>query len=123
MEAEMPTLYEKLGIYMPLIVVNCIVLGRALAFAYRNKVFDSVVDGFATGLGFTLSLALIGALRELIGSGKITLLGKDYIIHILPISIFTTPPGALLTIGLLLGFFNLLKRLKKQLNINGLENE
>ena len=71
MEAYTPDLYNTLGVYIPLIVVNCIILGRAEAFASKNNVLDSAMDGLGIGLGFTLSLTVIGAVREMLGSGAI----------------------------------------------------
>ena len=71
MEAYVPSLYATLGIFIPLIVVNCIVLGRAEAFASRHSVFDSCLDGIGIGLGFTIALTLLGAVREFLGTGKI----------------------------------------------------
>lgn len=71
MQAYVPALYESLGIFIPLIVVNCIVLGRAEAFASKNSVFDSTLDGFGIGLGFTVALGILGSIRELLGTGKI----------------------------------------------------
>ncbi len=115
MEAFAPKLFKSLGIYMPLIVVNCIVLGRALAFAYRNPPIKSLFDGFGTGMGFTLGLILIATIREVIGTGKIIFMGHELIIsNGLSINLFITPPGALLTIGLLLGLFNYIKELRRK---------
>ena len=71
MQAYVPSLYETLGIFIPLIVVNCIVLGRAEAFANKNTVFSSLLDGFGMGLGFTMALGILGTFRELVGSGSI----------------------------------------------------
>src|SRR5699024_8473338 len=71
MEAYVPSLYETLGVFIPLIVVNCIILGRAEAFASKHNVLDSALDGLGIGLGFTLSLTVIGAVREILGSGSI----------------------------------------------------
>ena len=107
MAAYTPALHERLGIFIPLIVVNCIILGRAEAFASRSTVFMSIADAFGMGAGFTLALTLISGIRELLGGG--TLLG----IHVLPAAyspavIMILPPGAFLTIGLLLGLFNYL---------------
>ena len=71
MEAYVPSLYETLGVFIPLIVVNCIILGRAEAFASKHNVLDSALDGLGIGLGFTLSLTVIGAVREILGSGSV----------------------------------------------------
>ncbi len=110
MKAYSPVLDRALGIYVPLIVVNCIVLGRAEAFACKNSVSASFFDGLGMGVGFTLALMLISAIREFLGTGKI--FGHTLIGSFEPVSVFGTPSGALLVIGLLLGFFNFLKRRK-----------
>jgi len=107
MKAYLPPLHRALGIYVPLIVVNCIVLGRAEAFASKNGVFASLLDGLGMGTGFTLALIMISAIREFLGSGKI--LGLIVIPGFQPALIMGMPAGALLLIGLLLGFFNMLK--------------
>ncbi len=103
MQAYLPSLYDTLGLYIPLIVVNCIVLGRAEAFANKNTVADSACDGFGIGLGFTLSLTIIGLIREILGSG--TFFGM----HFLPgdgILMFVLAPGAFLVLGMLMALFN-----------------
>lgn len=103
MQAYLPSLYDTLGLYIPLIVVNCIVLGRAEAFANKNTVADSACDGFGIGLGFTLSLTVIGLIREILGSG--TFFGM----HFLPgdgILMFVLAPGAFLVLGMLMALFN-----------------
>jgi len=110
MKAYSPVLDRALGIYVPLIVVNCIVLGRAEAFACKNSVARSFFDGLGMGLGFTLALILISAIREFLGTGQ--LLGHVLIKGFEPIFVLGMPSGALLVIGLLLGFFNLLKNRK-----------
>jgi len=110
MKAYAPALNRALGIYVPLIVVNCIVLGRAEAFASRNKVLSSVFDGLGMGAGFTLALVLISAIREFFGSGKI--LEHALFKGFEPAFVLGMPSGALLVIGLLLGFFNFLKSRK-----------
>ncbi|MBM3246475.1 MAG: electron transport complex subunit RsxE, partial [Candidatus Omnitrophica bacterium] len=107
MKAYSPALNQALGIYVPLIVVNCIVLGRAEAYASRNSVLNSFFDGLGMGVGFTLALILISAIREFAGSG--TLLGHTVIKGFNPAFVLGMPSGALLVIGLLLGFFNILK--------------
>jgi electron transport complex protein RnfE len=111
MKAYFPPLNRALGIYVPLIVVNCIVLGRAEAFACKNSVMASLFDGIGMGAGFTLALVLISAIREFLGSGK--LMGLTVIPGFEPALIMGLPSGALLVIGLLLGFFNLLKERSK----------
>jgi electron transport complex protein RnfE len=108
MKAYSPALNRALGIYVPLIVVNCIVLGRAEAYACKNSVSNSFFEGLGMGAGFTLALILISALREFLGAGR--LMGYSLIKGFEPAFIFALPSGALLVIGLLLGFFNLLKR-------------
>ena len=103
MQAYLPSLYETLGLFIPLIVVNCIVLGRAEAFANKNTVLDSACDGLGIGLGFTLSLTVIGLVRELLGSGTcfgLPLWQGDGIL------VFILAPGAFLVLGLLMALFN-----------------
>lgn len=105
MQAFLPELNESLGIFIPLIVVNCIILGRAEAFASKNPVGASVVDGLGMGVGFTLALTLIGIIRELIGNGSVfgfTVLGASY----QPMLLFVMASGGFLTFGILLGLFN-----------------
>ena len=109
MQAFVPSLYAALGVFIPLIVVNCIILGRAEAFASKNGVLDSALDGVGIGLGFTLSLTTIGAVREIFGSGSIFGLNLgigDY----MPL-VFVLAPGAFLVLGFLMVLFN--KYLKK----------
>ncbi len=107
MQAFLPSLYESLGIFIPLIVVNCIILARAEAFASKNGPVLSAADGLGMGVGFTLALTLIGAVRELIGSGSIfgqNILGASYE----PMLLIVLASGGFLTFGLLLGIFNLI---------------
>ncbi|MCU0650916.1 MAG: electron transport complex subunit E [Candidatus Omnitrophica bacterium] len=111
MKAYFPPLNRALGIYVPLIVVNCIVLGRAEAFASKNSVMASLFDGIGMGIGFTLALILISAIREFLGSGK--LFGLTALPGFEPALVIGMPSGALLVIGLLLGFFNVLKERTK----------
>lgn len=106
MQAYVPDLYVTLGIFIPLIVVNCIVLGRAEAFACKNSVFSSLLDGLGMGLGFTLALGILGAFREIIGSGS--LFGQKFI----PgdgILVFILAPGAFMALGFLIAIVNQLK--------------
>jgi electron transport complex protein RnfE len=110
MKAYSPVLDRALGIYVPLIVVNCIVLGRAEAYAQRETVLNSFFDGLGMGVGFTLALILISAIREFLGAG--TILGYKLIKGFEPTFVLGMPSGALLVIGLLLGFFNVLKNRK-----------
>jgi len=108
MKAYSPALNRALGIYVPLIVVNCIVLGRAEAYASKRGVADSFFDGLGMGAGFTLALILISGIREFFGAGQI--FGRNLIKGFEPAFVLSMPSGALLVIGLLLGFFNLLKK-------------
>ena len=108
MEAYAPALYAALGVFVPLIVVNCIILGRAEAFAHKNKVLPSILDGLGMGVGFTLALTLIALIREVLGSGTITLPGCVItvpVISIAPMRVIAFPAGALLVLGLLKAFF------------------
>ncbi len=110
MQAYLPSLYQSLGIFIPLIVVNCIILGRAEAFASKNNALDSALDGLGIGLGFTLSLTLIGAVRELLGSGAIfgqSLIAGDGML------VFVLAPGGFLVLGYLMVLFNKLTAKKK----------
>ena len=104
MQAFMPPLYEALGVFIPLIVVNCIILGRAEAFASKNGPVDSMLDGLGIGLGFTTALTLIGSIREILGSGAIfgVNLGiTDY----MPL-VFVLAPGGFIVLGYLMALFN-----------------
>jgi electron transport complex protein RnfE len=104
-----PELHKNLGIFIPLIVVNCIILGRAEAFASKNSVGRSFIDGLGMGLGFTFALVITASVREIIGTGKIwdlVLLGSKYN----PVLLAILSPGAFITLGLLIGLFNLLER-------------
>jgi electron transport complex protein RnfE len=103
MKAYLPDLYKTLGVFIPLIVVNCIILGRAEGFAAKNGVLDSALDGVGTGLGFTLSLTVIGAVREMLGSGAI--FGQRFISGD-GMLIFVLAPGAFLVLGYLMVLFN-----------------
>ena len=103
MEAYVPSLYETLGVFIPLIVVNCIILGRAEAFASKHNVLDSALDGLGIGLGFTLSLPVIGAVREILGSGSV--FGYKFIEGDGMIA-FVLAPGAFLVLGYLMVLFN-----------------
>jgi len=107
MKAYSPALDRALGIYVPLIVVNCIVLGRAEAYAQKQTVLNSLFDGLGMGVGFTLALIFISAIREFLGGG--TILGYTLVKGYEPVFVLGMPSGALLVIGLLLGFFNVLK--------------
>ncbi|MCQ2173827.1 MAG: electron transport complex subunit E [Bacteroidales bacterium] len=103
MQAFVPDVYKTLGLFIPLIVVNCIVLGRAEAFANRNSALDSALDGIGIGIGFTLSLTVIGLVREILGSGSafgFKFLPSDGILA------FVMAPGAFLVLGYLMVLFN-----------------
>ena len=108
LNAYLPDLAKQLGIFIPLIVVNCIILGRAEAFASKNSVLKSAADGIGMGLGFTLALFLISSVREIIGNGTwfdIPLFGEGYS----PAIMVVLPPGGFLTLGLILGIINLIR--------------
>lgn len=111
MKAYSPALNRALGIYVPLIVVNCIVLGRAEAFASKSTVRASLFDGLGMGVGFTVALLLISGIREFSGMGKLG--GLNLINGFEPALLMAMPSGALLVIGLLMGFFNVIKKEKK----------
>lgn len=103
MQAYTPDVYATLGLFIPLIVVNCIVLGRAEAFANKNNIFDSALDGLGIGLGFTCSLTIVGLVRELLGSGSVfgfKLIQGDGMLA------FVMAPGGFLVLGYLLVLFN-----------------
>jgi len=118
MAAFFPALNKALGIYVPLIVVNCIILGRAEAFASKHNLKESFMDALGMGLGFTIALVIISFIREILGTGKIVLFGLQIInIPIDPAIIFILPSGALLVMGLLLALFNILKKNKKPLKV------
>ena len=115
MHAYVPAVYSALGVYLPLIVVNCIILGRAEAFANKNTVLDAALDAIGMGIGFTLSLCLIAAIREILGAGQITLINLSESARVIitlpglsssPIRVMTLAAGALLVMGYLKAFFN-----------------
>ena len=110
-QAYTPALYKALGVFIPLIVVNCLVLGRSEAFAYKNGLVKSLIDGIGMGIGFTLALGAMGAVREVLGNGSIfgtALFGESFS----PMLIMIMPPGAFLTLGYLLGFANHINRVR-----------
>ncbi len=110
MQAYLPSLYASLGIFIPLIVVNCIVLGRAESFAAKNNLLPSVFDGIGVGLGFTVALTLLGALRELLGTGKLfnfKILPEEY-----GSLIFVLAPGAFIALGYLIAIVNKIRKVK-----------
>ena len=107
MQAYVPDLYKTLGLFIPLIVVNCIVLGRAEAFASKNGPVSSFFDGLGIGLGFTFALTLLGAVRELLGTGKmfnLSLVPEDY-----GMLLFVLAPGAFIALGFLVAIVNRLR--------------
>lgn len=108
LQAYLPALSESLGIFIPLIVVNCIILGRAEAFASRNSVVDSLADALGSGIGFTLALSLIASVREVVGAGSLTVWGslalKD--LNPGPVTLAILPAGGFITLGLLLALIN-----------------
>jgi electron transport complex protein RnfE len=109
MKAFTPDLYKTLGIFIPLIVVNCIILGRAEAFAQRNAVIPAILDGLGMGIGFTLAITLMGSIREILGNGSIfdiRLVSQDT----RTILMFILPPGAFLTYGYLIAIMNSFKK-------------
>lgn len=111
MAAWFPALYKSLGIYIPLIVVNCIILGRAEAFASKNNAFQSVLDAIGMGIGFTLSLTVLGSIREILGAGSffgISLFGEEA----KTILLFIMPPGAFLALSFMIIMFNKIRGVK-----------
>ena len=107
MKAYFPVLDANLGIFVPLIVVNCIILGRAEAFASKNPILPSIFDAIGMGIGFTIALTSVALIREILGAGSIA--GFKLINNFEPIAMMILAPGALLTLGLLIALTNLLK--------------
>lgn len=108
MQAYLPDIYASLGLFIPLIVVNCIILGRAEAFAAKNGPVASIFDGIGMGLGFTIALTLLGAVRELLGTGKLfglTLMPEEY-----GMLVFVLAPGAFIVLGYLIAIVNKLRK-------------
>jgi len=108
MQAYTPALYDSLGLFIPLIVVNCIVLGRAEAFASKNSVGSSIVDGLGMGLGFAMALTMLGSVRELLGSGKlfdISIYPEDY-----GMLVFVLAPGAFIALGYMIAIIDKMKK-------------
>ncbi|WP_245994847.1 electron transport complex subunit RsxE [Mangrovibacterium diazotrophicum] len=108
MQAYLPALFKSLGLFIPLIVVNCIVLGRAEAFASKNNVVSSAIDGASMGLGFSLALTMLGAIREFLGSGMmfgIRIYPEDY-----GMLLFVLAPGAFIALGYLIAIINKLRK-------------
>ncbi len=111
MQAYLPALYSALGIYIPLIVVNCIILGRAEAFASKNSIFQSLLDAIGMGIGFTMALTILGSLREILGNGSI--FGFSFMGDIAnPILLFIMPPGAFLALASIIIVVNKLRGVK-----------
>lgn len=111
MHAYAPTLYQALGIFIPLIVVNCIIFARAETFASKNGVLASIVDGFGMGIGYTIAICVLSAIREVFGSGTflgIRILPESY----QPVGILIMPPGAFIVLGMLIGIINLARKKK-----------
>ena len=108
MQAYLPALHESLGLFIPLIVVNCIVLGRAEAFASKNSVLDSALDGIGMGLGFTFALGLLGMIRELLGAG--TLFGLQIIPEDYGMLMFILAPGAFVSLAYLIAIVNRIRK-------------
>lgn len=115
LKAYFQPVYERLGVWIPLIVVNCIILARAEGFAYKNPVLGSIADGFGMGLGYTVVLLVMGVIRELLGTGKIVLFEKTIISlsHFNPPLIFIMFPGAFITFGCLMALLNRYEARKK----------
>lgn len=108
MQAYVPALFDALGLFIPLIVVNCLVLGRAEAFASKNAPGSSIIDGIGMGLGFAMALTMLGAIRELLGSGKLfgaVIYPEDY-----GMLVFVLAPGAFIALGYLIAFINRVKK-------------
>jgi Na+-translocating ferredoxin:NAD+ oxidoreductase subunit E len=108
MQAYLPALFESLSIFIPLIVVNCIVLGRAEAFASKNNLVSSVIDGLGMGLGFAFALTLLGGIREILGSGRLfdfVIYSEDYVMLL-----FVLAPGAFIVLGYLIALINRMKK-------------
>ena len=113
LDAFAPAISKSLGIFIPLIVVNCIILGRAEAFASKNGVLKSALDGIGMGLGFTLALVILGSIREILGNGTflgIQLFGEGF----QPATIMILPPGAFLMLGIILGIINIISSKKER---------
>ena len=110
MQAYLPSIYETLGLFIPLIVVNCIVLGRAEAFACKNGIGASAIDGISMGLGYSMALTILGSIREILGSGSIfgwKFIGGDAIL------VFVLAPGAFIAMGYLIAIMNILLKKSK----------
>ena len=109
MEAFVPSLFKALGLFIPLIVVNCLILGRAEAFAAKNNIVSSIIDGLGMGLGFSMALTMLGGLREILGNGSffdVKFIGGDAMI------LFILSPGAFIVLGYLIAFINRLRKVQ-----------
>ena len=116
LKAYAQPIYQSLGIFIPLIVVNCIILARAEAFAYKNNVVASIVDGLSNGLGYTVAVVVLGAIRELFGSGTL-FDGTEFVINVFgdkfqPAGIFVAPAGAFIVLGIMIAVFNIMLKEK-----------
>ena len=107
-KAYLPTIDKALGLFIPLIVVNCIILGRAEAFACKNNPISSMFDGIGIGLGFTMALTILGMVRELLGAGS--LFGFVLLPEVTNVLVFVLPPGAFITLGYIIAIVNKLKK-------------
>lgn len=118
MHAYVPEMYSILGIFIPLIVVNCVIMARAESFASRNSVFLAIADGIGSGTGFMLALIALGAIRELLGTGNIVINGVPLLgaagLGFEPAIVMILPPGAFITLGLMIGLVNVLQSRAKQ---------
>jgi len=117
-EAYVPPLYESLGIYLALVVVNCIILGRAEAFASKNPVLLSIADAIGTGIGFTISIIIISFIREIMGTGRMEIFGRQLFnipgLSAHPLIFFISPPGAFLVIGIMMALLRLVGVMKNE---------
>lgn len=117
-EAYIPALHQSLGIYLSLIVVNCIILGRAEVFASKNPVVPSIADALGIGFGFTIALIMISLSREVLGTGGLEIFGRELfklpVLSVHPLTIFISPPGAFLVIGSLLALFRWIGVIKSE---------
>lgn len=123
MRAYMPAMYDILGIFVPLIVVNCIIIARAEAFAYKNNALRSLLDGMGIGAGFTVNLMVIGAIREFLGTGQIALGSVLFPANPIfePLVVMLTPPGGFITLGLLMAALNIAIKRSQDRHKAGLE--
>jgi electron transport complex protein RnfE len=117
-EAYVPSLYQSLGIYLALVVVNCIILGRAEAFASKNSVLLSIADAVGTGIGFTIAVLIISFIREIIGTGSLEIFGRQLFklpgLSVHPLIFFISPPGAFLVIGIMMALLRLVGVMKNE---------